>query len=90
LDSYLIEPIGQQRRFTELTSALKPGLSEWAIHPGIANAEMLAIDPQSPGIRQRDHDYWTSGVARQALEAQDVTLVDYSALQTFWKFQEEK
>lgn len=90
LDSYLLEPSGQPHRYTELAGALKPGLNEWAIHPGVADAEMLAIDSASMGIRQRDRDYWTSDDARQVLETQDVTLVDYSALQTFWKFQEEK
>ena len=88
LDSYLIEPAGQPNRYPELARELNPGLNEWAIHPGIANEEMMAIDPASRGIRQRDHDYWTSPEARQTLEAQNVVVLDYSALQPFWQFQE--
>ena len=88
LDSYLIEPSGQSSRYAELALELKPGLNEWAIHPGLANEELLAIDPSAFGNRQRDTDYWTSSEARQMLEAQGVVVLDYSALQPFWKFQE--
>jgi hypothetical protein len=89
LDSYLIEPVGQSNRYAELARELKPGLNEWAIHPGMANEELMAIDPASLGIRQRDHDYWTSPEARQTLEAQDVVVINYSAMKPFWQFQEE-
>ena len=88
LDSYLIEPAGQSHRYKEFGQELKPGLNEWAIHPGIANEELMAIDPASLGVRQRDRDYWTSPEAHQALDAQNVTVLDYSALQPFWQFQE--
>ncbi len=88
LDSYLIKPTGQPSRFAELAREIKPGLNEWAIHPGIANEELLAFDPGGLGIRQRDRDYWTSAEARQALDAQNVVILDYSALQPFWHFQE--
>ncbi len=89
LDSYLIEPVGQAKRYTELAGELKPGLNEWAIHPGIADEELMGIDPNSFGIRQRDHDYWTSSEALQTLDAHNVVILDYSALKKFWQFQEE-
>jgi predicted glycoside hydrolase/deacetylase ChbG (UPF0249 family) len=85
LDSYLIEPSGQPDRYEETALELKPGLNEWAIHPGLANEELRAIDPGARDIRQRDTDYWTSMEARQILEAQDVVVIDYGFLQPFWK-----
>ncbi|MGB4595838.1 MAG: ChbG/HpnK family deacetylase [Anaerolineaceae bacterium] len=88
LDSYLIEPSGQASRYKELAIDLKPGLNEWAVHPGLANPELVAIDPGARDIRQRDTDFWTSTEARQTLEARGVVVIDYSALQPFWKFQE--
>jgi len=88
LDSYIIEPAGQPSRFAELARETKPGLNEWAIHPGIADEELMTIDPASLGIRQRDRDYWTSTEARQTLEAQNVVVVDYGVLKPFWQFQE--
>ena len=88
LDSYMIEPSGQPSRYAELAQQLNPGLNEWAIHPGIADEELMTIDPASFGIRQRDYDYWISPAARQALEAQNVVVLDYSALQPLWQFQE--
>lgn len=90
LDSYLIEPAGQPERYHELVPELKPGLNEWAIHPGLANQELIAIDPGAVGIRQRDADYWTSPLARQTLEARGVVVIDYSTLKPFWQFQEAK
>ena len=90
LDSYLIQPSGQASRYNQLAHELRAGLNEWAIHPGLADPEMLAIDANSREIRQRDVDYWTSNEARQTLEAQDVVVIDYSTLKPFWQFQEAK
>ena len=90
LDSYLIEPIGQASRYPELACEIKPGLNEWAIHPGVANEELMAIDPASLGIRQRDHDFWISPEARQTLAALNVVVVDYGVLKPFWQFQEAR
>lgn len=88
LDSYLIEPSGMPGRYLELVDEIKPGLNEWAIHPGIANEELNAFDPGAQGIRQRDRDYWTSDQSRQVLDAKEVIVLNYSALQPFWQFQE--
>jgi len=90
LDSYIIEPAGQPSRFAELARELKPGLNEWAIHPGIVDEELMTIDPASLGIRQRDHDYWTSLETHLTLEALNVVVVDYGVLKPFWQFQEAR
>ena len=90
LDSYLIEPIGQASRYQELAHQLNPGLNEWAIHPGIANDELLAFDPGGLGIRQRDHDFWTSPETHLTLEALNIVIVDYGVLKPFWQFQEAR
>ncbi|HSN94033.1 MAG TPA: ChbG/HpnK family deacetylase [Anaerolineaceae bacterium] len=88
MDSYVIRPTGQPECYKELAKEIKPGLNEWAIHPGIANEELMAIDPTSRGIRQRDHDYWISPAARQDLDDQNALVLDYTALQPFWQYLE--
>lgn len=45
LDSYLLEPATKADRYVELLRELPAGLSEWAVHPGLSNAEFMAIDP---------------------------------------------
>ncbi|MBW7940708.1 MAG: polysaccharide deacetylase family protein, partial [Candidatus Omnitrophica bacterium] len=52
LDSYHLNPTTKFTRFTELLRELPEGLSEWAVHPGLDNAELRAIDPGGSLVRQ--------------------------------------
>lgn len=45
LDSYMIETEGKSARYIQLLRDLPVGLNEWAVHPGLADSELLAIEP---------------------------------------------
>lgn len=85
LDSYLLEPDDKLAGFKRLLRELPAGLSEWAVHPGLANAELLTIDPGGAHIRQADFDFLTSQQAKEIVEEEGIVLLDYRALQDVWK-----
>ena len=65
--------------------ALPPGLNEWAIHPAIDNAELLAIEPESNHVRQTDFDFLMSQEAKEIVKEEGIILLDYRALQDVWQ-----
>jgi len=85
LDSYFIDPVTKAVRYAELLRELPVGLSEWAVHPGLDNSELLAIEPDGQHIRQTDFNFWTSQQAQDLISQQDIILLDYRALQDIWK-----
>jgi hypothetical protein len=50
---------------------LPAGLSEWAVHPGLDNPELLAMEPDGNHFRQTDFDYWTSLETKAIIEKKD-------------------
>jgi predicted glycoside hydrolase/deacetylase ChbG (UPF0249 family) len=85
LDSYLIDPGSKPARFVQLLRELPGGLSEWAVHPGFDNAELLALEPAGKHERQTDFDFWTSEQAKEIVKAEGIILLDYRALQEVWR-----
>jgi chitin disaccharide deacetylase len=61
------------------------GLSEWAIHPGLANAELRAIEGEGSLFRQADFDFLTSPEARLIINEEGIILLDYRTLQVVWR-----
>src|SRR5436309_5627217 len=45
LDSYRLDTAGKSARFAQMLHDLPVGLSEWAVHPGLEDGELLAIHP---------------------------------------------
>ncbi len=84
LDSYLIDPLNKTARYIELLHELPIGLSEWAVHPGLENSELLAIDPGGAHIRQTDFDFLISQQAKDTIEKEGIILLDYRTLQDIW------
>jgi hypothetical protein len=68
LDSYLIESAGKPALYARLLHDLPAGLSEWAAHPGIDHAELLAIETGSKHERWSDFDFWTSQQAKETIQ----------------------
>jgi hypothetical protein len=85
LDSYLMDPSTKPARFTQLLRELPTGLSEWALHPGLDNAELLALEPTGNHERQTDFDFCMSQGLKEILEDEGIILLDYRALQVVWR-----
>jgi predicted glycoside hydrolase/deacetylase ChbG (UPF0249 family) len=85
LDSYLVDSADKAARYARLLRELPVGLSEWAIHPGLDNMELLALEPGGKHERQADFDFWTSQEAIELVEDEGIVLLDYRALQAAWR-----
>ena len=85
LDSYLLDPVNKVARYAELLRELPVGLSEWAVHPGLDSAELLAIEPGGNHIRQTDFDFLVSQQAKDIVREEGIILLDYRALQAVWR-----
>jgi chitin disaccharide deacetylase len=85
LDSYHFDPLTKTTRYAELLHKLPAGLTEWALHPGLDSAELLAIEPDGNHIRQTDFDFLMSPQAQEIIKAERIILLDYRALQTVWQ-----
>jgi chitin disaccharide deacetylase len=85
LDSYLLDPVNKAARYAELLHQLPVGLTEWAVHPGLDNSELLAIERDGNHIRQRDLDFLTSQKAKDIIKEEGIILLDYRALQNVWR-----
>jgi predicted glycoside hydrolase/deacetylase ChbG (UPF0249 family) len=84
LDSYLLDPVTKTASYVELLRELPVGLSEWAVHPGLDNPELLAIEIENNHIRQADFDFLTSQQTKDILKEEGIILLDYRALQNVW------
>jgi chitin disaccharide deacetylase len=85
LDSYLLDPVNKSAQYAQLLHELPAGLSEWAVHPGLDSAELLALEPAGNHERQTDFDFLMSQAAKDIVKKQGIILLDYRALQVFWK-----
>jgi predicted glycoside hydrolase/deacetylase ChbG (UPF0249 family) len=85
LDSYLLDPGDKSARFAQLLRELPSGLSEWAVHPGLDNMELLAIELDGNHIRQTDFDFLMSQEALDIVKEESIILLDYRALQVVWR-----
>ncbi|NLX11989.1 MAG: ChbG/HpnK family deacetylase [Chloroflexi bacterium] len=87
LDSYLLGTADKSARFAHLLRDLPPGLSEWAVHPGLDDGELRAIEPGGAALRQADLDFLLSAAARTIIAHEGITLLNYQPLQEIWRSQ---
>lgn len=85
IDSYLLDPVDKPAHYARLLRELPAGLNEWAVHPGLDNAELLALEPAGNHERQTDFDFWTSQQAKDLVQAEGIILLDYRPLQVIWR-----
>ena len=64
---------------------LPAGLSEWAVHPGLDNAELQALEPEGRHYRQADYEFFISQDAKELIAEEGIILLDYRALQEIWR-----
>src|SRR5262249_3382948 len=85
LDSYLLETPQKPSLFAKALRDLPPGLREWAGPPRLHHAELPAIDPAGPPVRQADLDFLVPPAARALIEQEGITLLSYQPLQAVWQ-----
>jgi chitin disaccharide deacetylase len=83
MDSYELDTADKAALYARMLRALPVGLNEWAVHPGVGNAELRAVEP-SWRVRHTDFDFVVSQAARTILEEEGIILVDYGALRALW------
>lgn len=81
VDSYTVGLADKAARYTQLLRALPPGLSEWAVHVSLGDAEAQAMEPATWQVRKTDFDFLISPQARDVLTEEGIVLLDYRALQ---------
>jgi chitin disaccharide deacetylase len=87
LDSFRLELDDKAARYGQLLRELPEGLSEWAVHPGLDNAELQAIQPDGSRVRQTDLDFFVSDEARSIIQQEGIVLLSYKPMQAVWRSQ---
>ncbi len=85
LDSYALSSIEKSAHYAQILRDLPVGLSEWAVHPGLGNAELQALEPESWQVRQADFDFLISRQAREIIAQEGIVLLSYKPLQKVWQ-----
>ena len=85
LDSYGLDTAGKLALYTRLLRDLPAGLSEWAVHPGLEDAELLAIEPDGAQVRYADLTCMVSASIREVIQQEEITLLSYKPLQEVWQ-----
>lgn len=85
LDSYFLGVEDKAEKYAQLLRELPAGLSEWAVHPGLADAELLAIEPGGAAVRQADFDSMLSPLVRETIRQEGILLLSYQPLQQVWQ-----
>ncbi|MEQ4717035.1 polysaccharide deacetylase family protein [Nonomuraea sp. B19D2] len=84
LDSFRLGLDDKAATYARLLRELPPGLSEWAVHPGLGDEEARAIDPDGWRVRRTDYEFLTSPEARELLRQEGIVVIDYRMLQAAW------
>ncbi|MFI7611671.1 ChbG/HpnK family deacetylase [Nonomuraea terrae] len=84
LDSFALDPEGKAETYARLLRELPPGLSEWAVHPGLGGQEVRAVDPGGWRVRESDHAFLASARARELLREEGVAVIGYDSVRAAW------
>ena len=93
LDSGRIRPEEKAAVLSRRLRELPAGLTEWALHPGVATEELRAI-MSGPGVqgatgtpegRQSDLDFITSAEAAAIVKGEGIEIISYQPLQRAWQ-----
>jgi predicted glycoside hydrolase/deacetylase ChbG (UPF0249 family) len=85
VDSFSIRSQDRAEIFARMLRDLPPGLNEWAVHPAHGTDQWQAIEPTGWQVRQTDYDFLTSPAAREIVEQEQITVIDYRPLQKAWR-----
>ncbi|WP_279581359.1 polysaccharide deacetylase family protein [Fodinicola feengrottensis] len=84
LDSFSLDLDGKADRYARLLREVPRGLTEWAVHPGMGDAQAQAIDPGGWRVRRTDYEFLISSLAREILQEEEIFVTDYRAAQRIW------
>ena len=85
LDSFSLDLDGKSARYAEMLRALPPGLTQWAVHPALADDEAKAVDPDGWRVRHSDYEFLISAEAHEVAVQENVVLMDYTPVQQLWR-----
>ncbi len=81
LDSFRLDTVKKSARYAQVLRDLPVGPSAWAVHPGLENAELLAIQSDGARVRQPDLEFMLSAEAHEIIQQEGITLLSYKPLQ---------
>ncbi len=84
LDSTKVKIADKHDTYVKLLRELPPGLTEWALHPGVADAELQDATP-SWEARAADLQFFTSAEAHRIVKEEGIVLLGYEPLQKVWR-----
>ncbi len=84
LDSFSVSLHDKAATYERMLRDLRPGLTEWAVHPAHGTEEWQAIEPTGWHVRHTDHAFLTSLRAREILDQEGISIIDYRPLQEAW------
>ena len=84
MDSFQLDTTGKSAHYSQLLRELPVGLSEWAVHPGLGNAELQTLQPADFQVRQTDFEFLMSRAAQDIVKEEGIILTDYRPLQPVW------
>ncbi len=82
LDSFTLETANKSARYARMLKDLPVGLSEWAVHPGLGNAELGAVEPKQ--VRPTDYAFFVSQEAKEIIKEEEIIVLSYRDLQAVW------
>lgn len=85
LDSFSLDTVDKAPRYEQMLRELPAGLSEWAVHPGLGDAELQAIEPDGWQVRQTDLEFLVSDQAREVIRQEVIAVLSYEPLQRVWQ-----
>ena len=83
-DGYSLPVEGKMETYGRLLRELPPGLSQWAVHVSLGDAEAQAMEPDGWRVRKSDFDFLMSPEARAIIDETGIVLIDYQEIQKLW------
>ena len=83
LDSFALDLDGKAGRYAQLLRELPAGLTQWAVHPGLGDAQARASDG-GWRVRRSDYEFLVSEEAADIVRREEIRVIDYRPLQQRW------
>jgi predicted glycoside hydrolase/deacetylase ChbG (UPF0249 family) len=84
VDSFSVTLDHKAEAYERMLQNLPPGLNEWAVHPAHGSDAWQKTEPPGWRVRQTDHAFLTSPQARETVDRESITVIDYRPLQQAW------